>query len=252
MVECTTMSAPRLSGRWKNGLMKVLSTTRRAPFLWAMAARALMSQIFIIGLVGVSSHSRWKSPAVFSKAAASEGRGSRTSRRSGAMSFVNSGGCRRTRCRSPPRAGPASRSDITALVVARPDAKQMPSAPPSRAARFASRAKRVGFWVRAVLEALVLVDPLLHVGGGEVERRDHGTRGGIRMLSGVDAVGGETHGAYFTTGGGVRANGPCANSPGRRSREKATERRNSQGSAGARLLGRELPPRDGGSRHDRS
>ncbi len=45
-----------------------------------------------------------------------------------------------------------------------------------------------------VFEALVFVDAFLHVGGGEVERCDDGAGGGVWMLTGVDAVGGETHG----------------------------------------------------------
>ena len=71
VVECTTMSAPRASGRWKNGLMKVLSTTSSAPRLWATLARAAMSHTFMSGLVGVSIQSIRKSPAARSKATGS-------------------------------------------------------------------------------------------------------------------------------------------------------------------------------------
>ena len=53
VVECTTMSAPSASGRWKNGLMKVLSTTRtRALAVGEPPPGAAMSQTFISGLVG--------------------------------------------------------------------------------------------------------------------------------------------------------------------------------------------------------
>ena len=71
VVECTTTSAPRASGRWKKGLMNVLSTTRTAPLPWATPARRRMSQIFIRGFVGVSIHSIWNSPASLSRAAGS-------------------------------------------------------------------------------------------------------------------------------------------------------------------------------------
>ena len=48
--------------------------------------------------------------------------------------------------------------------------------------------------VRArVLVALVLPDPLLDVGRGLVDRDAHGSRGGVRLLAGVDAVGREAH-----------------------------------------------------------
>ncbi len=71
VVECTTMSAPRARGRWKNGLMKVLSTTRIAPWRCATSARARMSQIFMSGFVGVSIQRRSKRPASCSRAAGS-------------------------------------------------------------------------------------------------------------------------------------------------------------------------------------
>jgi hypothetical protein len=71
VVECTTMSAPSSSGRWKNGLMNVLSTTRRARRRRAASARAAMSQTFMRGLVGVSIQSIANSPAALSKAPAS-------------------------------------------------------------------------------------------------------------------------------------------------------------------------------------
>ena len=65
------MSAPSSRGRWKNGLMNVLSTTSSARRRRARAARAAMSQTFMRGLVGVSIHSIENSPAARSKAAGS-------------------------------------------------------------------------------------------------------------------------------------------------------------------------------------
>ena len=50
----TTMSAPSVSGFWKCGERKVLSTVSRAPFSWASAARARISLTSIIGFDGVS------------------------------------------------------------------------------------------------------------------------------------------------------------------------------------------------------
>ncbi len=52
----------RGEGRWKNGLMKVLSTTRTASWRCATAASARMSQIFMRGFVGVSIHRRSDAP----------------------------------------------------------------------------------------------------------------------------------------------------------------------------------------------
>ena len=48
------MSAPRSSGRWKNGVMNVLSTTVFAPAFFATFATAAKSTSFSIGLVGDS------------------------------------------------------------------------------------------------------------------------------------------------------------------------------------------------------
>ena len=56
VVECTTTSAPRAIGDCRYGVAKVLSTTSRAPCAWAASATAATSEIFIIGLDGVSSH----------------------------------------------------------------------------------------------------------------------------------------------------------------------------------------------------
>ena len=49
------MSAPRVSGFWKIGVAKTLSTTTFAPAAWAICATAAMSVISSSGLAGLSS-----------------------------------------------------------------------------------------------------------------------------------------------------------------------------------------------------
>ncbi len=75
MLECTTASAPSSSGRWKNGVAKVLSTTSQTPRPWAISAAAAMSVMCISGLVGVSI----KMSRVLSRVAAWISSGSRLS-----------------------------------------------------------------------------------------------------------------------------------------------------------------------------
>ena len=55
-MECKTMSAPNMRGRWKKGDIKVLSTTTSKLFLCAISQRTFKSTIFSVGLVGVSIH----------------------------------------------------------------------------------------------------------------------------------------------------------------------------------------------------
>ena len=55
---CATMSKPSSSGRWKNGVAKVLSQTETTLFLRQISATAARSTIFSIGFVGVSVHKR--------------------------------------------------------------------------------------------------------------------------------------------------------------------------------------------------
>ena len=57
VVECTTTSAPKASGFCKYGEANVLSTTTTAPAEWPISASAAMSEIFMSGLLGVSSQS---------------------------------------------------------------------------------------------------------------------------------------------------------------------------------------------------
>ena len=56
VVEWRTMSAPKVRGRWNSGVAKVLSTTKRAWALCAMAPAAARSVSRIMGLVGVSTY----------------------------------------------------------------------------------------------------------------------------------------------------------------------------------------------------
>jgi len=51
------MSAPRVIGRCKAGVAKQLSTASSAPALWAISAKARISQTSVSGLVGVSANS---------------------------------------------------------------------------------------------------------------------------------------------------------------------------------------------------
>ena len=55
--ECMMMSAPKAMGSCKAGVAKQLSTHSKAPALWAMSAKARMSQTSVSGLVGVSANS---------------------------------------------------------------------------------------------------------------------------------------------------------------------------------------------------
>ena len=55
VVEWNTMFAPYSSGRWKNGVANVLSTTSSTPRVFAIAAAAARSVSRMSGFVGVSS-----------------------------------------------------------------------------------------------------------------------------------------------------------------------------------------------------
>ena len=69
---CITRSAPRASGRWRNGVAKVLSTTTTRPRACAAAHTAARSTISSPGLVGLSTIStRLRSPATRSTRARS-------------------------------------------------------------------------------------------------------------------------------------------------------------------------------------
>ena len=50
-----TISAPNSIGRWRYGLAKVLSTARRTPCFFAIAAAPARSVIFMLGFMGVST-----------------------------------------------------------------------------------------------------------------------------------------------------------------------------------------------------
>ena len=92
VVECTTMSAPRASGRWKNGLMNVLSTTRIAPRARARPRRGpRCRRPSSAGWSGVSIQSMSKSPGLRVEGRRRRSRrGTRTRRRSCARIFVKS------------------------------------------------------------------------------------------------------------------------------------------------------------------
>ena len=59
---CTTMSAPCSMGRWKNGVISVLSTMEISSRARAQRQTFSMSVIFISGLVGVSSNTAFVTP----------------------------------------------------------------------------------------------------------------------------------------------------------------------------------------------
>lgn len=61
-VECTTTSAPSVSGCWRYGDANVLSTTTVAPAAWPRSASARMSLIFMSGLLGVSTQRTFAGP----------------------------------------------------------------------------------------------------------------------------------------------------------------------------------------------
>ncbi|MET3800160.1 hypothetical protein ABID70_000115 [Clavibacter michiganensis] len=76
-------------------------------------------------------------------------------------------------------------------------------------------ARRVGA-PRVLVAAAEPADAVLHEGAREVQRRDDGARGGIRVLAGVDRAGVEVvlvaHGARLCGSGGMRASAPAGQS----------------------------------------
>ena len=147
--EWQTMSAPRRSGFWRNGVAKVLSTASRAPARFANSAMLRMSTTFSIGFVGVSTQKSF----VSGRTAASVASGSVMSARVASMpSLENTLSIKRN---VPPYTSsqrttwsPAERRCSTAASAEQPDAKATPWRPLSSDARFASSAWRVGFAVR--------------------------------------------------------------------------------------------------------
>ena len=95
VVECSTMSAPSSSGRWKNGDMNVLSTIRRAPSVRQAEAMARRSAMRNSGFVGVSTNT----------IEAPERMASVVAERSLVSTQANSNPCRRNTC-SPSRKVP--------------------------------------------------------------------------------------------------------------------------------------------------
>ena len=71
VVECTTMSAPRSSGRCRYGDANVLSTTSSAPDSCAISASARISTMDSSGLVGVSAQMSFGRHSAAARATAS-------------------------------------------------------------------------------------------------------------------------------------------------------------------------------------
>ena len=192
VVECTTTSAPRVSGCWRYGEAKVLSTTSSAPASWATAASASMSPMLSSGLVGVSTQTSLVSPG--------PDRGAHR---------VDVGDRRRRCARGPSgcstlsnsrKVPPYASSGITTWSPGRHSAAQQgvlggqaagereARARPPRAPRaLPSRAVRVGLARAAVLVAAAQpADAVLLVGAGRVDRRDHRAGRRVGLVAGVD------------------------------------------------------------------
>ena len=151
VVECTTMSAPRVSGCWRYGEAKVLSTTSSAPASWATGASASMSPMASSGLVGVSTQTIRVCPG-------------RIAARTASRSETGAGVCSRPQGFStlsksrnvPPYASSGITSGRPGLVsprrivssAARPLANAKPRSPSSSAASAPSSAVRVGLALR--------------------------------------------------------------------------------------------------------
>ncbi len=81
VVECTTTSAPNVSGRSSAGVATVLSTISGRPASWAMAATAPMSMMLSSGFDGVSPYMNRVLPSILA-AHSSRSSGSQTQRTS--------------------------------------------------------------------------------------------------------------------------------------------------------------------------
>ena len=75
-----------------------------------------------------------------------------------------------------------------------PLANAKPCRPFSSAATFRSNASRVGILSARVLVPLVLTQPLLHVGRGQIDRRHDGAGERFGALAGVDRAGAKARG----------------------------------------------------------
>ena len=189
------MSAPSSSGRWKYGVMNVLSTASSTPRRLQTSATAAMSHSLSIGLVGVSTqHQLGVRP---------DRRLDRGARRPTGSTYVNSKPSAAVHLVEQPEraavevvAGDHVVAGVEQVhdgvdVAARPDAKHRPCAPPSSAARLASSAKRVGLCVREYSKPLCSPGAVLHVGRRVVDRRHHRAGDRIGRLAGVDRAGAE-------------------------------------------------------------
>ncbi len=150
VVECTTTSAPRASGRWRYGDANVLSTTSRASPSWATCASAAMSAMPSSGFVGVSTMIARVSGRMAARTAATSA--------SGTASYVTFHREKTLEISRnvPPYASfgmmmwspglQIVRSRVSSAAI--PEAKARPRTPPSIAARHSSSAERLGLPVR--------------------------------------------------------------------------------------------------------
>ena len=150
VVECTTTSKPRSSGRCTHGLAKVLSAPASTPRRRASAATAARSASFSVGLVGLSTHSSFVSGRIARSTASRSVKSTRV-----AVSPIERCRTRSSSRNVPPYRSsvvtmcePASRHSSTVAIAARPEANANACVPFSRSATQRSKAKRVGLWLR--------------------------------------------------------------------------------------------------------
>ena len=194
VAECMTMSAPSSSGRWIQGVAKVLSTTTRIPRPRAAATTAAMSTSFSSGFVGVSIQ-------IMRVFGADRGRGGLRVREVGEGEVE----VRRAPAHALEQAEAAAvevvhRDHVVAGVEqleqrrgrrhARREGEAAGAALEVGDAALVGHARRV---LRArVLVALVHAGTRLGVGRGRVDRRHHRAGRRVRRLPAVDGAGGES------------------------------------------------------------
>ena len=150
VAECTTMSAPKSSGRQRYGLAKVLSTTSGMPLSCAIFATVSMSSTSIFGLPSVSA----KMHLVFGPIALRIASGSPMSTKRALMPILRN--CTSNWLMVPPysvleetNSSPASMSETSAMCCAAwPEAVATAPMPFSSAAMRSSNTATVGFMMR--------------------------------------------------------------------------------------------------------
>ena len=175
-----TTSAPRVSGVWRYGDAKVLSTTSSAPASWATAAIASMSPMLSSGLVGVSTQTSRVSPG-------------RMAARTASRSEAGAGSCRSPQAvatlsnsrKVPPYAssgsttwspGPAQRADH-GVLGGQAAGEREPALALLQGRDVALEGGAGGVGGAAVLVAAAQpAHAVLLVGRGRVDRRDHRRR----------------------------------------------------------------------------